>query len=60
MHFVRSSKRAIGMKYTVASLALVSLLLSACGGRDNNDGNGKIDMEEFQNLLSDLLRSVPD
>ena len=41
MHFVRSSKRAIGMKYTVASLALVSLLLSACGGRDNNDGNGK-------------------
>lgn len=29
------------MKYTVASLALVSLLLSACGGRDNNDGNGK-------------------
>ena len=41
MHFVRSSKRAIGMKYTVTSLALVSLLLSACGGRDNNDGNGK-------------------
>ena len=41
MHFVRSSKLVMRMKYTIASLSLVSLLLSACGGRDNNDGNGK-------------------
>ena len=40
MHFVRSPKRTIGMKHTVVSLALVSLLLSACGG-GNNDGNEK-------------------
>ena len=41
MHFVRSPKLVMRMKYTIASLTLVSLLLSACGGRDNNDGNGK-------------------
>ena len=41
MHFVRSSKLVMRMKYTIASLSLVSLLLSACGGRDNNDGNAK-------------------
>jgi aldose 1-epimerase len=41
MHFVRSPKLVMRIKYPIASLTLVSLLLSACGGRDSNDGNGK-------------------